>query len=151
MLKTSKLVTANSWFEMDFLKFRRTLARKALMKHRLVDLGVDDKAKPLVAIVNQGRWLVICPDCGGAEYAWEEKYMMCMSCFNSKVGHRFRPFVFPSQRDQIEELLVSRPLPNRNWTLGETVADLERENQEHLDQLLTKEVKSNVMDNARSS
>lgn len=138
MLKTSKLITANIWFEMDFLKFRRTRLLKAMMKHRLQDFGVDSGLKPLVAIVNHGRWLVICPDCGGAEYAWEEKYMMCISCFNEGVGHKFRPAIFPVQREQIEELLILRPLSNRNWSLGETVADLRKENEEHSDKLIAR-------------
>lgn len=151
MLKTGRIITANSWFGMNFLKFRKTLVLKALLKHGLQDLGVDSGLKPLVAIVNKGRWLVICPDCGGAEYAWEENFMMCISCFNAKVSHKFRPSIFPTQRDRIEKILLSRPLPNRNWNLGETIPDLENENQEHADELLVKEVKSNVMDDSNSS
>lgn len=150
-LKTGRIITANSWFNMPFLRFRKGMIGNALRKVGLQDMGVNSKLQKLVATVNHGRWLVICPDCGGAEYAWEEKYMLCLSCYNAKVGHRFRPFVFPSERGRIEELLIVRPLPNRNWSLGETVADLERENEEHAEELLIKEVKEDVLDDSSSS
>lgn len=42
----------------------------------------------------------------------------------------------PSERKKIEEQLNKRPLENRNWYPGETVADLRLENAAHHEELL---------------
>lgn len=89
--------------------------------------------EPVTAQVRQGAWMVLCPGpkCKGAELAWEEGLFLCLSCFNVAIGHRLRRSSFPAERRAIETILEPRPLPNRNWSLGETLADLERENVEH--------------------
>lgn len=137
MTKVGKIITANDWFKMNFLGYRRSKMLIAMRHHGLPgDFGVDEKKKPLKAFVNHGRWLVICPHCGGGEKVWEEGLMMCFSCFNSYIGHKLRKTSFPKYRRQIEELLILRPLDNRNWELNEKVEDLERENAEHAEELL---------------
>ncbi|MDP2718314.1 MAG: hypothetical protein Q8P44_00555 [Dehalococcoidia bacterium] len=106
-----------------------------LMKSKLVpDMGYDT-GEPLTAQVRQGYWIVLCP-CGGAEYVWEEGGMMCLSCLNAAHGHRYRRTKFPRKRREIEDILIIRPLINRNWLPGETVKDLERENHQHETELL---------------
>lgn len=91
--------------------------------------------EPVYAIVNHGRWTARC-ECGGAEYVWEERKFMCQSCFNAKHKHQYRRVVMPKQRKDIERLLESRPVPNRNWEIGETIIQLEIENIAHKAELL---------------
>lgn len=70
------------------------------------------------ARVNHGRWLVDCPACKGAELASEDGFICC-SC-----GAGRYTVVWPDNRADIETVLDSRPVANRNWHLGETVDDL---------------------------
>ena len=130
------LITANTWFESNFDQFRKVRLEKLRRRFRIADAGFDDLSFPVQAFVNKGNWLVLCPKCGGAEYAWEEGWYFCCSCKNSYMGHKYRRLVFPTDRDRIEELLTARPLDNRNWTPKETGKDLERENKEHAAELL---------------
>lgn len=120
----------------QFEKFPRlgTFAQFALLKLPL-PIGVDEDTPPLEAYVNHGRWIVKC-ECGGAEKAWEERLFMCQSCWNGGSKHKYRRTVFPKRRAEIEALLIKRPLQNRNWTPGETLVLLRRENREHKGELL---------------
>lgn len=138
------LITANTWFgwmqkvpgPMTFEVFRRTNLRRLRERFHIKEAAFDEDTEPVEAFVNKGNWLVVCPKCGGAEYAWEECFFFCCSCKNSYLGHKYRRLVFPEDRAAIEALLVVRPLANRNWTFKETVEDLEQENKEHADELL---------------
>jgi len=139
------LITANTWFggmqrapgPMTFDTFRLTNLRRLRDRFHIKEAGYSKSSEPVKAFVNKGNWLVICPHCGGAEYAWEEGWFFCCSCKNSYLGHRYRRLVFPTDRAEIEAALVVRPLENRNWHITETVEDLERENKEHAGELLT--------------
>lgn len=132
------LVTANKSFECNLEGFERLLKLGIFANFARLNLplpiGTSDD-KPLQAEVNHGRWIVKC-ECGGADLAWEEGLFMCQSCWNGKHKHQYRKAVFPRWRQQIEELLSRRPLENRNWAPGETLAQLKRENQEHKEELL---------------
>ena len=132
------MITGNRWFRMNWERFTQTMLAQLRAKFGIPETGYDNKTKPVVAILNHGNWLVVCPECYGAEYAFEEGWFFCCSCKNSKVGHKYRRFIFPVQRKAIEELMVVRPLDNRNWQLGETVAKLKKENLDHVNELLTK-------------
>jgi len=141
------LITANTWFgsmttrptarTIDFEMFRKVYLGRLRMRFHFKETGFDELSFPVKAFVNKGAWLVGCPKCGGAEYAWEEGWFFCCSCKNSYMGHKYRRLEFPKDRARIEELLVVRALDNRNWTPRETVEDLERENKEHAAELLT--------------
>lgn len=98
-------------------------------KRGLVPQGLDD-GPPLKARVNHGRWIVDC-ECAGAELAFEEGVFMCLSCFNLEHGHKYRLVVFPKNRKAIELLLMGRPVVNRNWELGESLALLKADNKLH--------------------
>lgn len=89
--------------------------------------------EPLPAFVNAGRWSVLCPDCGGSEYAWKGRgVMMCASCWNGMTGHQWRPVVFPENVGLIEAILAHRPmLQTQNWLPGETLDQLQAENLIH--------------------
>ena len=131
------LITANTWFQMDWKSFH-TRWLKRLRDRFHFPAGIhDEETEPVQAFVNHGAWLVMCPECNGAEYAWEEGYFFCCSCKNSYLKHNYRRLVFPAERQAIERLLMVRSLDNRNWNHIETVADLERENEEHADKLLS--------------
>lgn len=138
------MITANTWFgalqkapgPMEFDTFRRTNLRRLRERFHIQEGKADDEIEPVKAFVNKGRWIVVCPLCGGGEYAWEEGYCYCCSCHNSYMGHKYRRLVFPENRAEIEAALIVRPLANRNWNLGETIEDLLRENQEHEAELL---------------
>jgi hypothetical protein len=92
-------------------------------------------AQPAIeARVDHGRWLCDCPNCNGAELVTQDDpIFLCLTCGNSQVEGRFLKVIFPNAntRREIEALLVDRPLMNRNWNIGETIADLAAENAAH--------------------
>jgi hypothetical protein len=84
------------------------------------------------AVCNWGRWIARCPFCAGAELVWEARLFMCCSCWNEQAGHKFLKVKLPSNKAQIEQELLKRPLPpTRNWEIGESIARLRKENKEH--------------------
>jgi len=104
------------------------MARKAGVK--VPSLGLIDSGPPLMARVNHNRWIVDCPDCGGAEFVWPDKLLfLCVNCWNGVVGHMWRGVVLPGNKAEIDAVLMARPVPaNRNWEVGETLKALEAEN-----------------------
>jgi hypothetical protein len=131
------LITGDTWFKMNYEQFKARYLRPLQAKFGIIAAGVDDKAAPLPAMVNHGAWIVICPNCRGAEYAFENGYFFCCSCKNSRNGHKYRNVIFPRDRAPIEALLIKRPLDNRNWAPGESLAQLDYENKLHARELLT--------------
>lgn len=89
------------------------------------------KGNLIYAEINHSRWIGIC-ECGGAEVVAVGMPFYCFSCFNVISRGRSRPVRFPKNSKQIEETLLARPVPtNRNFHIGETLEDLERENVAH--------------------
>lgn len=87
----------------------------------------------VLARVNDGRWIADCPDefCGGAEYvSFDSPFFFCCECRNAAVGHLPLPVTVPGVklRGEIEAALLPRPVRNRQWLPGETVAKLRAEN-----------------------
>ena len=82
--------------------------------------------------INHGRWIARCSICGGAEeVAPQEPVFYCLSCGNmNNEGHPMR-VVFPEHAKEIEGVLLSRQIENRNYLHSESVSDLLRENREH--------------------
>lgn len=76
------------------------------------------------AYVNRNRWVGDCL-CNGAELVEPGHRMVCGSCGAEHT------VVFPETKPEIESVLSVRPVNNRNWSLHETVAELEAENIEH--------------------
>jgi hypothetical protein len=131
------MIIANKKFRTRTWEAYRVMVLLPEMSKLLIkEQGYNKDAAPLIAFVNQGRWLVECRDCSGSEYAWEEGWFMCRSCWNSAVGSQYRPAVFPKDRAKIEGALVLRPIANRNWNPGETIGQLEAENLLHAHSLL---------------
>lgn len=100
---------------------------------------------PLMAFVDFGRWLVRC-ECGQHNYADpEELVVFCARCGNGNSGMA-RPVIFPMVRNEIERVLLKRPvtphplakntieaarlakplfpLLTRSWYPGQSLADL---------------------------
>lgn len=84
------------------------------------------------ARVNHGRWIVDCPDpdCTCAVMvASDDLRFVCPVC-----AYGIFTVALPPEAEDIEKTLVERPVPaTRNWSPGESVGDLRRENKEHLD------------------
>ena len=84
----------------------------------ILDLAVD-LSRPVVAMIDTGRWGAVCPDCGGAEYVEPEDadpVFWCFSCGNVSVGGKLRPVQFPTAQEveDIELLLIERPISVHN-------------------------------------
>lgn len=84
--------------------------------------------RPLMARVNHGRWLGDC-QCGDAPLIDPEwRLAACLHCgavYSASIE-------LPDDWQAIDAALMKRPdAINRNWTPGETLEDLERENDSH--------------------
>jgi hypothetical protein len=77
------------------------------------------------AQVNHGRWLAECPSCPNAIMLSRDALLfLCDNC-----GEGWLNVAWPLNREEIEAMLQYREDDaNRNWTPGETVADLQIEN-----------------------
>lgn len=85
-----------------------------------------DADEPIAAYVNHGRWVVACVCRTGLAASREWGLACCPHC-----GARWRA-AFPADADEIERALLARPLrETQNWSPGETLADIERENAVH--------------------
>lgn len=105
----------------------RKLAVKFLRRDRILNLPVLD-AKPLEARIEYARYLVDCPNCNSAEYAFEDSLFFCSQCLNSDIQGKARKVKMPKDRKEIESILGKRAIKNRHWYPNETVEDLEKEN-----------------------
>lgn len=66
--------------------------------------------------VNQGRWLVRCPNCNGAERAKsDDQWFTCSSCKNAADDGERLPVVWPADPDAIVTELRALPPLERNW------------------------------------
>lgn len=91
--------------------------------------GEAPKSAAVRAVVNQGRWVVECPDCGSAQLAsLDDRRFMCVECANVSVAGLWRPIIVPRDSSQIARLLAQRPEKNRNWLPGESLSALREEN-----------------------
>ena len=110
------------------------LQRKArLVRIAIPPMARVSKAVPLKARLYRNQWIVDCPECRGAEFAFfDEPLFMCSNCFNGAVGGEWRRVEFPPNRTEIEAAVKVRAVPaNRNWEPGETVDMLRAENRAH--------------------
>ncbi len=90
----------------------------------------------MMAELEHGRWIVACSadDCRAVLFA---DRVACECRDESVCDHPAVPCgipieaAFPPWRDDIDRLMNPRPRLNRNWSPGETLADLKRENLLH--------------------
>ncbi len=118
--------TAETYFQ----KVDRPEARRRLSDRPLV-LKRELSNKTVRAKINHGRWLVLCPNCPSAEFLFNDKRFFCSECKNEAIGGELYRVIMPMKKSQIEALLESRSISNRNWQYPETVDDLIRENELH--------------------
>jgi hypothetical protein len=115
-LRMHKSLRMSDWLKLE--------AAKVLIS---VEPGEYEQAVP--ARVCYGRWLADCPVCGGAvDVDPREPVFLCVSCgWPGKIA----PVDFPAQRNEIERLLLARPMTyNRNWFPGEPLEHLREENRQ---------------------
>jgi hypothetical protein len=117
----------------------------------------------LPAFMNNGRWLILCPQCSTALPAWNTG-VICPRCHPQILAKALQPIKgglfravgdpqligeaqaearqldeeyfpeYPPERAQIEQILRLRPLrQNMNWEPGESLEDLRAQNLEHGD------------------
>lgn len=123
------------------------------------------KQTELLAFMNHGRWIVVCPRCHTALEA-NERGVICGICYPDIRAKALQPIdgglfrtvadpvltaearkqaemageayvvVYPPDRFKGEAVLRKRPsIANMNWTTDESVADLIAQNIEHGDPL----------------
>ena len=94
------------------------------------DVALYASPDPIVARINENRWIVDC-GCGSGCYvdldAGTPVVARCFCC-----GAIHTQVVLPADRPAIEAVLLKRPrAANRHWQPGETVAALKAENTAH--------------------
>lgn len=96
-----------------------------------LDINAETGGESVEAYANHGRWCIDCPDCNGAQLTSpEDRRFLCNRCGNVANGRLFRPVVWPKSHAKIAALLDERPDHTlRNWSPGETLADLKREHE----------------------
>ena len=125
----TEILTAKAMYRVRSLDQMRQRHADILAKNRARGFPVEahTDARPIVARVNHGRWLVDCVACGsgaGVDPDWPEA--RCFGC-----GAIYTSVVLPPDRVAIETVLVKRPrLDTRNWEPGETADTLRAENVE---------------------
>lgn len=91
----------------------------------------------VLAEVNHGRWIGRCPWCSAAlPVSVDDPRFFDPMCHNDGSSS-WAPVVFPDDWEEIEAVLDRRRVQNRNWRHGETVADLEAENEAHAGELIS--------------
>ncbi len=105
----------------------RKVAVKFLQRDRILNLPIYD-SKPLEARIEYARFLVDCPNCNSAEFAFEDKLFLCSACKNSDIGGQIRKVKMPPHRKEIENILGKRKIINRHWYPEESIEKLQKEN-----------------------
>ena len=101
------------------INFRRVLRRRELS-----NLTLD-------ARIEYARFIVDCPNCRNAEFAFEDSLFWCSSCNNSNIQGKLYNVKMPEKRKEIEDILGKRNIVNRHWT-KETLQELAEENELNL-------------------
>lgn len=88
--------------------------QRALLETPFQD--TEARGTPVFAEVDHGQWLALC-ECSGAEAVdYEEPIFFCFHCGNRANGGHPRPVIFPTAREEIERLLLERPVDDRMGT-----------------------------------
>lgn len=86
---------------------------------------------PIVAFVNEGRWIVECPFCHSAQVGSPDDPRFLCVCANDPVLGAYLQVEYPAPADRarIEDALSARTwVGNVNWLPEETANDLVAEN-----------------------
>ncbi|HQA69622.1 MAG TPA: hypothetical protein PK801_14955 [Aggregatilineales bacterium] len=116
--------SGSGWKPQDVILRQHVQTRPGLRHHQ-----IDWRERgQVLAEVNHGRWIARCPYCAGAMYVAPGLPFYCVDCLMVSNEGQAMTVVFPEEKERIEALLLARPLAARNWQPGETVAQLESEN-----------------------
>lgn len=127
--KNRPVDTGDSYFgEIARCPIQAASGAKRRLAQRNIIQRIPIEGKPLKSRVEYGRWIVDCPNCGGAEFAFEDRLFVCSLCQDSDIGGKPRRVVMPRNRRRIEELLGRRFILNRHWLSGESIKKLKAEN-----------------------
>ncbi len=107
------------------------VGRRTLVEHANIAKLEKQGGKPLEARADYARWIVDCPNCNNAEFAFEDNLFFCSLCHNSHVGSKVLKVKIPNERKKIEDLLGKRPINNRHWSPKDTIEELENDNMSH--------------------
>lgn len=108
-------------------------AKEKLAERPIINNQPIYDGKPLDARIEYARYIVDCPNCHNAEFAFEDKLFLCSSCKNSDIGGQVRKVKMPKERKQIEDVLGKRYIINRHWNPTESIEKLEKENEVFLE------------------
>jgi hypothetical protein len=121
--------------EGDIPPSERILRRYWRWGNFFVPLGTSDVK--VYAEVNHGRWVARCPWCSAAlSVSVEDPRFFDPLCHNDRSA-QWATVVFPDGWEEIEAVLDRRRVENRNWHPGESVVDLEAENEAHAGELIS--------------
>ena len=112
-----------------FNELGTSLSKQVLRIRELIKQKPFSDKPPLQAKINYGRWVIECPNCNNAEFAFEDRLFFCTQCNNG--NGELRKVILPTKRKQIEKVLGKRLIVNRHWKSGETIDSLIAENKEH--------------------
>jgi len=87
-----------------------------------------DAGETVEARIEYARYIVDCPNCNSAEFAFEDNLFFCSQCKNSDIQGKVRKVKIPKDRIEIETILGERAIVNRHWLPKETLKDLSKEN-----------------------
>lgn len=75
-----------------------------------VPAGQEPTGTPVQARIWQGQWIADC-ECNSASFVDpEEPIFFCFGCGNRSNGSKPRPVIFPAKRQEIERLILERPV-----------------------------------------
>jgi len=127
---SARTASPAAWYENLF----RRRVRERITKGYHTGPTPTAQAGTVAAYVSEGRWVADCgtEGCtGGMEVSRVYGFALCAHCAGGIQGGAWFTVAFPKDADEIEALLEVRPEANQNWLIGETIADLKRENAEH--------------------
>ena len=133
--RTGKRTMDKMFYELGFRAYLSTLRQANGIEP--AGLPDDDAIEgEVTAHINHGRWIVECGVCHTAVLMDDQDLVFyCPGC---GTDAQWRRVVMPdaAERAEIERLLLLRPgwhdkAPTRNWTPGNSLEDLRRENLEH--------------------
>ena len=115
---------------------------KSRFEQGIISKGIEPMDLPATLEVGDGEFvpriahgqvLAQCPDCEGWTLVRKDApNHVCYSCWGNGETPVLRGVAWPDDKVAIEAVLLARPrYINRNWKVGETLAELQAENREN--------------------
>jgi len=112
MKSVDRIITAKDYGGGARAYIRKTQAG-LLRKGVTVAIKFKDptSGEPVKARIWQGQWIADCEHCRGAAFVDpDEPVFFCFGCGNRVNNGRLRPVEFPAEREEIERLVLERPV-----------------------------------------